>query len=61
MTQMMITRPEFLEVAESNYKPPSPEEILFKSESGLWQPLLVRDFLFGALVTSVLLAALFLG
>ena len=61
MTQMMITRPEFLEVADSNDEQPSPEAILIESGSALWQPLFARDFLFGALWTSALLATLFLG
>ena len=61
MTQMTITRPELLEAAESNNEQPSPEAILTESESGLWQPLLARDFFIGALGTSALLMTLFLG
>ena len=56
MAQMMITRPEFLEGSEINDKQPSPEAILNESEWGLWQPILARDFFFGALWTSALLA-----
>ncbi len=56
MTETMFTRPAFLEMAESNYKQASPEAILIESEPGLWQPVLARDFFFGALWTSALLA-----
>ena len=50
---MITTRPEFLEVAESNDKQPSPMAILIESESGLWQPHLARDFFFGAPTTEM--------
>jgi len=61
MTQMTITRPEFLEVSDSNPEQASSEAILIQSEPGLGQPLFARDFLFGALWTSALLLTLFLG
>ena len=61
MTETMFTRPALLEVAESNDKQASPEAILIESEPGLWQPLLARDFFFGAFWTSALLATLFSG
>ena len=61
MPQMMITRPEFLEASDSYDEQPPPEAILIEPRSGLWQPLFARDFFFGALWTSALLATLFLG